>query len=91
MKNTKIHGSLITAALRSNLEYGGKVKDCTRVWCVDGSLHLVTGYEYGGKEQGGLPRFDTIVGYWEIPEGKSYLSPEVREVITRPTFVEYIK
>ena len=90
MKNTTIHGSPICAALKANLELQGKVKRCTRVWCEDGTLHLVTGYEYGGIEQGGLPRFDTIVGYWEIPEGKCYLSPEVKEIITRPTFVEYL-
>ncbi len=87
MKNYTIHGSEIVAALRANLVYNGKVKDCTRVWCKDGSLHLVTGYEYAGHPS---PCFDTIVGYWEIPEGKSYLSPEVKEVITRPSFVDYV-
>lgn len=81
MKPTMIHGAKIVAALRSNLERTGKLKSCTRVWCDDGSLHLVTGYETRGQDD---PCFDTVVGYWEIPEGDTYLSPNCREVITRP-------
>lgn len=86
---THIHGSPIVAALKSNLAINKKVKDCTRVWCEDGSLHLVTGYKPNKLSE--LPSFHTIVGYWEIPDGLSYLSPLVKEVITRPTFVEFIK
>lgn len=86
MKTNKIHGSKIVAALKSNLSHNQVYKTrITRVWCEDGSLHLVTGYEYAGHKD---PVFDTIVGYWEIPEGKSYLSPEVIETITRPSFLE---
>jgi hypothetical protein len=85
-KATHIHGSPIVAALRANLTYAGKVKDCTRVWLKDGSLHLVTGYEYAGHP---TPCFETVVGYWEIPEGFSYLSKECVEVITRPSYVEF--
>lgn len=81
MKPTTIHGSRITAALRADLERNGTLKSCTRVWCDDGSLHLVTGYETRGQED---PCFDTVVGYWEIPEGETYLSPNCKEVITRP-------
>lgn len=89
MKPTKIHGSKIRSALRSNLQYAGKVCDCTRVWCEDGSLHLVTGYD--SRTLGEDPCFDTVVGYWTIPEGKSYLDKGCEEVITRPSFIEFIK
>jgi hypothetical protein len=82
MKPTMIHGAKIVAALRSDLERNGKLKNCTRVWCDDGSLHLVTGYQCRGPIKD--PCFDTVVGYWEIPEGHTYLSPNCREVITRP-------
>jgi len=81
MKPTKIHGSPIVAALRSDLQRSGKLKSCTRVWCEDGSLHLVTGYETRGLKD---PCFDTVVGYWVIPEGESYLSKNCKEIITRP-------
>ena len=81
MKSTTIHGARIVAALRADLERSGKLQSCTRVWCDDGSLHLVTGYETRGQEN---PCFDTVVGYWEIPVGESYLSPNCKEIITRP-------
>lgn len=82
MKPTKIHGARIVAALIADLQHKGVLKDCTRVWCDDGSLHLVTGYEAKGPTQ--EPCFDTVIGYWEIPEGETYLSPTCKEVITRP-------
>lgn len=82
MKPNRIHGSKIVAALTADLQHSGKLKSCTRVWCEDGSLHLVTGYGYAGA--GTDPWFDTIIGYWEIPDGKSYLSADCREIISRP-------
>lgn len=81
MKATKIHGARIVAALRADLQREGKLKSCTRVWCDDGSLHLVTGYETRGQND---PCFNTVIGYWEIPEGECYLSKNCKEVITRP-------
>ena len=81
MKQTKINGSVIVAAIRSELQQSGKLKSCTRVWCKDGSLHLVTGYEHIGLP---TPCFDTVIGYWVIPEGECYLSENCKEVITRP-------
>jgi hypothetical protein len=84
MKPTTIHGSRIVAALRSDLQRKGVLKSCTRVWCEDGSLHLVTGYETRGQLD---PCFDTVIGYWEIPEGEMYLSPHCREIVTRPFIV----
>lgn len=77
---TGILGSEIVAALKSQEHRG-----LTRVWCKDNSLHLVTGYE--NKDDGKGWFFDSVVGYWEIPEGASYLSPECREVITRPFYL----
>jgi hypothetical protein len=85
-KPTHINGSCIVAALISNLTHTGRYPEVkiTRVWCEDGSLHLVTGYDSACK----FPCFDTVVGYWEIPEGSSYLSKDVKEVITRPSFLK---
>ena len=81
MKPTTIHGSRITAALIANLQHNGTLKSCTRVWCDDGSLYLVTNYESRGQQD---PCFETVVGYWEIPEGETYLSVNCKEIITRP-------
>lgn len=83
-KPTKIHGSKIVAALISDLQRKTG-KRITRVWCEDGSLHLVTGYQANKPSED--PSFNTVVGYWEIPEGACYLSPKVKEVITRPYFI----
>lgn len=85
-KPTHIHGSPITAALLADIHHKGIYKErITRVWCEDGSLHLVTGYE--ARTLAEFPCFDTVVGYWEIPEGQCYLSPTVKESITRPSFL----
>lgn len=93
MNITTIHGSEIVAAMKAETP-SLRNKGVTRVWCEDGSLHLVIGYGYRlRKDNEGKSRchlisyFNTIVGYWDIPEGQSYLSSECNEVITRPSFL----
>lgn len=81
--NKSILGKRIVAAIFSPTH-----ENLTRVWCEDGSLHLVTGYQSNGALD---PTFEMVVGYWKIPEGCSYLSDKVEEVITRPFIMEMMK
>lgn len=79
---TTIHGKLIRAAIHSS------IPKVTRVWLEDGSKHLVIGYNSKGVSQ---PEFTTVVGHWNIPDGLSYLSDKVEDIITRPFMMEYLK
>ncbi len=79
MENKTIHGSKITAAYRSEYD-----KRLTRVWCEDGSLHLVTGYQANKLSED--PSFDSVVGYWE-KDGELWFGEGVKEIVTRPFYL----